>query len=356
MKLTAVLNTYKSRITDKITPYLQNNIIYHILFWAILYLVLISIDGKEHGLIFTMGTGLVTISFFALIVYLNLVYLFPQYLQNKSLFWHLVSIAVAATMLTPIKSFILYFVHYDHPETRNFILENQGFFFLSFFFIGIGSSIYYIMNEWLKGQRDTSELKNKTLQSELNFLKSQINPHFLFNTLNNLYALTLKKSDLAPEIVLRLSEMMRYMLYECNERRVPLRKEINYVKNYLELEKLRQGKKFNIKFELDGEIEDQKIAPLMFIPFLENSFKHGVNNQLTDGFVEIHLQIEKDNVRVEIENSKAPTLPSPSGKKSGGIGLVNVKRRLDLLYSNNYVLEIENNPNTYKVQLELNLD
>ena len=112
MKLTDVLHTYRSRFADKIMPYLQNNFIYHFLFWILLYLVLISIDGKEHGLIFTMGTGLVTISFFALIVYLNLFYLFPQYLQNKSLFWHIVSIAVAATMLTPVKSFILYFVHF----------------------------------------------------------------------------------------------------------------------------------------------------------------------------------------------------------------------------------------------------
>jgi sensor histidine kinase YesM len=356
MKLATSIFTYKTRLTDKIAPYLQHSGIYHILFWLLLYLVLISMDSKELGLFFALGTNLITISFFILIVYLNFFYLFPQYLQNKSLFWHLVSLAVAATMVTPIKSFILYFVYYDHPEKRSFILENQGFFFLSFFFLGVGSSIYNIMNEWIKGQRDTSELKNKTLQSELNFLKSQINPHFLFNTLNNLYALTLKKSDLAPEIVLKLSEMMRYMLYECNERRVPLQKEINYVKNYLELEKLRQGKKFDIQFKLKGNVEDQKIAPLMFIPFLENSFKHGVNNQLTDGFVEIQLDIEKDNVRVDIENSKAPTLPSPSGRKSGGIGLVNVRRRLDLLYPDNYILDIENNPNTYKITLELNLD
>ena len=222
--------------------------------------------------------------------------------------------------------------------------------------MGIGSTIYYIMNEWLKGQRKTSELHNKTLQSELKFLKSQINPHFLFNTLNNLYALTLKKSDLAPEIVLKLSEMMRYMLYECNERMVPLSKEVNYIKNYLELEKLRQGKKFDIKFDLEGEIEHQKIAPLMFIPFLENSFKHGLNNQISEGFVDIKLKIFDHSVEVDIENSKSPTLPSPSGKKSGGIGLVNVRRRLDLLYPDNYNLDIKNNPNTYHVNLKLNLD
>ncbi len=222
--------------------------------------------------------------------------------------------------------------------------------------MGVGSTIYYIMNEWLKGQRKTSELQNKTLQSELRFLKSQINPHFLFNTLNNLYALTLKKSDEAPEIVLKLSEMMRYMLYECNERRVPLRKEVNYIKNYLELEKLRQAKKFDIRFQMEGEIENQKIAPLMFIPFLENSFKHGLNSQISEGFVDIRLNVMDDSVEVDIENSKAPTLPSPSGKKSGGIGLVNVRRRLALLYPDSYDLSIRSNPNTYHVNLKLKLD
>ena len=222
--------------------------------------------------------------------------------------------------------------------------------------MGVGSTVYYVMSEWLKDQREKNELQNKTLQSELKFLKSQINPHFLFNTLNNLYALTLKKSDLAPEIVLKLSEMMRYMLYECNERQVSLQKEVNYVKNYLELEKLRQGNKFKIDFEFVGEIHQQKIAPLMFIPFLENSFKHGVNNQLKEGYVDMKLHVKDLQVEVDIENSKAPALPSSSGKKSGGIGLVNVKRRLELLYPKKYELTIKNNPNTYHINLKLDLD
>jgi LytS/YehU family sensor histidine kinase len=326
------------------------------MFWLILYIILISLDKKELGIVFTMSKEFITVGFFALLVYINFFYLFPQYISTKSLFWHIISLAATAAVLTPIKSFILYFIYFAYPEQKTYILNNQVFFFLSFFFMGIGSTIYYIMGEWLKGQRHTSELHNKTLQSELKFLKSQINPHFLFNTLNNLYALTLKKSDLAPEIVLKLSEMMRYMLYECNERMVPLSKEVNYIKNYLELEKLRQGKKVNIKFKMEGEIENQKIAPLMFIPFLENSFKHGLNNQISEGFVDIELKVKEGSVEVEIENSKAPSMPSASGKKSGGIGLVNVRRRLDLLYPDSYELDIENNPNTYHVKLKLKLD
>jgi len=212
------------------------------------------------------------------------------------------------------------------------------------------------MNDWLESQREKKELQSQTLQSELKFLKSQINPHFLFNTLNSLYALTLKKSDQAPEIVLKLSEMMRYMLYECNEREVPLSKEINYLKNYLELEKIRQGKKMEINFAMDGEVGHQKIAPLMFIPFVENSFKHGISNQISAGYVNILLEINQNEVTVTIENSKTASVPSPSGKKSGGIGLVNVKRRLDLLYPDKYDLIIDEDPNTYTVKLCIDLE
>ena len=121
--------------------------------------------------------------------------------------------------------------------------------------------------DWARQLRERQVLQTQTMQSELRFLKSQINPHFLFNTLNNLYALTLKKSDKAPEIVIKLSEMMRYMLYDCNEKRVPLSKEVKYIKNYLDLEGLRQGKNVTINFETEGSITDQKIAPLLFIPF-----------------------------------------------------------------------------------------
>jgi LytS/YehU family sensor histidine kinase len=212
------------------------------------------------------------------------------------------------------------------------------------------------MMDWLKGQNQKQELRNETLQSELKFLKSQINPHFLFNTLNSLYALTLKKSDLAPEIVLRLSEMMRYMLYECNEKQVPLEKEVNYLMNYLELEKLRHGNKLDVKLNISGQINHQKIAPLMFIPFVENSFKHGVSHHIAKGFVNINIEAEDQQLDLTIENSKNPTMPSTSLKKSGGIGLANIKRRLELLYPNQYQLNISEQPNTYSVTLKINLN
>jgi two-component system, LytTR family, sensor kinase len=232
----------------------------------------------------------------------------------------------------------------------------QQYIFALTFFVAAGSTVMKIVNDWLRTQKDRKELVTQTMQSELKFLRSQINPHFLFNTLNSIYALTLKKSDKAPEIVIKLSEMMRYMLYECNERQVALSKEIQYIRNYVDLEKLRQGQKVRIDFDVHGEITDQMIAPLIFTPFLENSFKHGVN-QTSEGFINILLDVQAKSVVLEIENSKPPRHQLvQKSRQSGGIGLVNVRRRLELLYPDNYTLKISDSADKYKIHLALGLD
>jgi two-component system, LytTR family, sensor kinase len=194
------------------------------------------------------------------------------------------------------------------------------------------------------------------LRSELDFLRTQINPHFLFNTLNSLYALTLKKSDDAPEIVIKLSDMMRYMLYESNEERVSLAKEVEYMRHYVDLELLRFGKKADINFEIVGEIKNQIIAPLLFQTFLENAFKHGLANAIERGYVNFHLSINDNLLHLDLQNSKPPTLPkAENAPKSGGIGLVNVRRRLDLLYKNQYELLIKDKKEAYLVHLTIQL-
>ena len=328
---------------------------YHIFFWFSLYIILVVLD-QGNSLTVILLREFINVAFFALMVYINIFFLFPDYIDNKNLLRHILALAITSLLITPIKTLSLFLHAASFGDFQDYFISHQKEIFISTFIIGISSTIYSIMNDWLENQREKKELKSQTLQSELKFLKSQINPHFLFNTLNSLYALTLKKSDLAPEIVLKLSEMMRYMLYECNEREVPLSKEINYLKNYLELEKIRQGKRMNINFLMDGEVSSQKIAPLMFIPFIENSFKHGISNQISNGYVNIHLEVEGNLVQMTIENSKAASLPSPTGKRSGGIGLKNVRRRLNLLYPEHYDLSIEEDPNTYTVKLEIDLN
>ncbi|MEM9886215.1 MAG: histidine kinase [Bacteroidota bacterium] len=338
--------------------FLSNPIFQHMLLWAFFLFAFIFLQGFDSGFFFAFFNNFISICFYAAIVYFNVYYLIPEYLsKNKFLSYSLLMIA-SCLLITPIREAALYTFYEvsDNASAQRELLDTVPLQFILFFLAVSFSTIVKIVIDWARHIRERQELQTRTMQSELRFLKSQINPHFLFNTLNNLYALTLKKDDKAPEIVIKLSEMMRYMLYECNEKRVPLQKEINYIRNYLDLESLRQGKNVSIHFEVNGRVSDQQIAPLMFIPFLENSFKHGLNHHITKGYVHITLNVDEKEINFNIENSKANRVNTPTRGKSGGIGLVNVRRRLDLLYPEQYDLSTEDAPNSYAANLLLTLD
>ena len=332
---------------------------YHLIFWLffLLLLTLIETYNQKHTFLYALSNELINVFFYAIVVYFNLKYLIPNYLTKNKFLTYGGLLILSAVVITPLKVIVFYFKYGNDPDAQNGLIENLNWYFIFTFVIVSASTLVNIVKDWVQQVTEKQQLQTQTMQSELRFLKSQINPHFLFNTLNNLYALTLKKSDKAPEIVIKLSEMMRYMLYECNEKRVLLSKEVNYIYNYLDLEKLRQGKNVAITFETDGEISEQTIAPLMFIPFLENSFKHGLSNQISQGFVNIRLSVEQKKVYFYIENSKAEKLPlKDKNRPSGGIGLVNVHRRLNLLYPDKYELNIDDTPTTYAVNLYIELD
>lgn len=346
----------KHIIFDKIYAFFSRRIVYHTVLW-LLYIVSFTImQGRLSGdYWFEFTNEIVKVIFYGLGVYFNLLYLIPNYLSQKKFLTYCGLLVITAIVITPLQVIALYFKAFDLPMYQSYLLDNMTWFFIvSFLFISL-TTVMKIIADWVRHQRDRKELETQTMQSELRFLKSQINPHFLFNTLNNLYALTLKKSDKAPEIVLKLSEMMRYMLYECNEKWVPLAKEVNYIRNYLDLERLRQGKQVNITFEIDGNVSNQKIAPLLFIPFLENCFKHGLTHNIADGYVHIRMLVQEDEVDLYIENSK-PKIPNQFHRRSGGIGLVNVRRRLNILYPNKHELNVENAPNSYAIHLHVALD
>ncbi len=329
---------------------------HHITFWLAAFLLLLLFDGLQHGFWFAFVTETVNLFFYLLVVYFNLYYLIPRYLNAKNYAFYTLLLLLSVAVVTPLRVVIFYFLFTYYPDTQSVIVLNRHWYFLVNLTVACVSTVYKIISDWARLEREQKELQNQSMQSELRFLRSQINPHFLFNTLNNLYALTLKKSDIAPDIVLKLAEMMRYMLYECNEKQVFLHKEISYLKNYLDLEKLRQSENMHISFETDGIVGEQKIAPLLFIPFLENSFKHGLNHHLSHGFVHIKLKIFPNSVTFFIENNKANKMPVTTHKISGGIGLVNVKQRLALLYPKLHELKIEDSPDTYKICLTLNLE
>lgn len=329
----------------------------HVILWLLVLIALMWYQGFEDGFFYVLLNNFLIVLCYTILVYFNLNYLIVNYLLNNKFLQYSGLLLLSCLVVTTLRELMQYFL-YDlvgDTDAKEFLLSTLNLQLLLAFLVVGTSTIIKIIGDWVRQSKERQELQTRTMQSELRFLKSQINPHFLFNTLNNLYALTLKKDDKAPEIVLKLSEMMRYMLYECNEKRVPLKKEVNYIRNYLDLEQLRQGGNIAIKFEVNGQIKDQQIAPLMFIPFLENSFKHGVNNLLTKGFVNVVLNVDEQHINFFIENSKADMIVPPTQRRIGGIGLVNVKQRLDLLYPSHYELDIDDNPKSYAVNLLIDL-
>jgi len=202
-------------------------------------------------------------------------------------------------------------------------------------------------------KKKINQLEREKLDAELNALKSQINPHFLFNSLNSMYALSLDNDPKVPGLLLKLSSGMRYMLYETNENFVFLEKELEYLENYLDLQKLRTGQEAWIDFKIKGDIEQQKVAPLIFIPFVENAFKHGIKGDIENVFIKINLEIKPAVLIFKIENNKGSIDKLPEEKYLGGIGLENVKKRMNLLYKNQYTMDIINTEKTYQVNLEI---
>jgi LytS/YehU family sensor histidine kinase len=209
--------------------------------------------------------------------------------------------------------------------------------------------------DWFELEAKKKELENEKLTAELSFLKEQINPHFLFNTLNNLYYLAYTKSDNTTEVIAKLSQMMRYMIYESNYPLVPLGKEIEYMQNYVSLERLRLNNQIPIDFKVDGDPSTIKVAPLILITFLENAFKHGVSGDNKKAWVNLSIKLQGKNCIYTVENSKINGVTSDHAGKSG-IGLQNVKRRLELTYGEKYDLEVKDLPDRYYVQLKLELN
>jgi two-component system, LytTR family, sensor kinase len=222
------------------------------------------------------------------------------------------------------------------------------------FTFAVGLSIE-ITAEWMKQEQSRKKTENEKLQAELSFLKSQINPHFLFNVLNNIYALASDKSDQTPHAILKLSNMMRYILYQSDIDRVSLSKEVQYLENYIALQMMRLSTgKVQVDFQVDGNISTHEIQPMLLIAFVENAFKHGVS-YVQDSAIRIRLIAQNQQIFFEVKNLKVAEKDFLLEEETG-IGLKNVKRRLDLLYPQKHILQIDDSPDLYQVQLTLQID
>ena len=201
-------------------------------------------------------------------------------------------------------------------------------------------------------KRLTQQLQLDKREAELELLKSQVQPHFIFNTLNNIYALSVKNSPQTSEMIYRLSSLLDYMLYDSQQAHIPLKHELEYISNFINLQQIRYGSQLNVRFALADTPDELYIAPLLLLPFIENSFKHGVSQQLAGSWIDVTTRQESDELVVAIANSCADVRPLSD---KSGIGLQNVRRRLELLYKGNYALTIQPEPTAFRVTLRLRL-
>ncbi|HRN71578.1 MAG TPA: histidine kinase [Ginsengibacter sp.] len=202
---------------------------------------------------------------------------------------------------------------------------------------------------WNKKQQDLLNVQQEKMVAELQLLKAQVHPHFLFNTLNNIYSFSLEHSPKTPELVLKLSNLLSYMLYDCKAPEVRLEKELEIMKNYIELERERYGNKIDISWNINGNVGAHYIAPLMLLPFIENAFKHGTSEQIEKPWLSVDLSVKGNSMKVKISNSKNEGITSGSN----GIGIVNVRKRLQLIYPDSHTLKLSDESDFFVVSLNI---
>lgn len=212
-----------------------------------------------------------------------------------------------------------------------------------------------LIKYWYFKKVENERLENEKLKAELHLLRGQLQPHFIFNTLNSIYSLSLKKSDQAPEAILKLSELMRYMFAECNSVTIPLKTEIQSLYNYIELGKTRYRDRLDVAVNISGDFENKSIAPLLFLPFVENSFKYGTVDLLDHAWISLEMTVKEKSLKFKLINGKSPQYRD-TNLTSTGVGLANVKKRLDMLYPSAHDLRISEDADSYVVQLSLQLE
>jgi sensor histidine kinase YesM len=351
----------------------RRTLFFHLAFWLVYYLLSVVFYSNRFFIDHALELAFWNILPQVLLVYINTEFLIPRYFVARRY-----TVYVLFTLLGMVLLYLYYYYlfpwlitdvmneaqqHYKRQHStgsshmrriwggpRRMWTINNMMQALAIFFL---STTFRMSRLAIIKEKESAELKTENLQSELRFLRSQINPHFLFNALNNIYALAVAQAPHTPETIEKLSEILRYLIYDCNEEKVPLNKEIKYLQNYVELFKLKDESIRNISIDsaqVDGNLQ---IAPMLFIPFVENSFKFARLEKHPEGFIIIQLSTKNGELHFSISNSIAADLATAPGP--GGIGIQNVEKRLMLLYPGQYTLQITENEQVYKVELHINL-
>jgi hypothetical protein len=335
----------------------QNRLLQHILFWSFSYYILLRFFSNSEKIqkIDYIYTALFHISI-VVGVYLNLLILIPKLLNRRKFFFYFISLALVIAGTAEFN--ILFFDNWV-----DYVLP--GYYFISYYEFNdilkfvtvyiVSTSLIKLAKSWFelsKTNQRLLELQKEKTEAELKALKSQINPHFLFNSLNVLYSLVLKKSEESPDAIIKLSDILRYVIYETKKEYVSLSEEIKLINDYLDLQKFRIDNDSTVDFKYVIENNNLKIAPMLLLPLVENSFKHGIKGDIDKTFVTIFLRGNSEETIFEIKNNKGKAEQIDMGKNDG-IGLNNIADRLKLIYPNYHTFEINESTDLFEVKLTI---
>ncbi|PCH77664.1 MAG: histidine kinase [Flavobacteriaceae bacterium] len=330
---------------------------YHLLFWLGYFIFNVVRWGSYfNDYWYSIKSNLVEFPLHIIVVYINIYWLIPYLIVKTKYKKYFIGLALLLAGLYVVRTGLNYVL-----VTQNIWPEAEGvqeaFTFNHIVAVVLGeiyvitlATVIKLIHDWIYELNRSRDLQKVQLQMELDLLKSQIQPHFFFNTLNNLYALTLSKSNVAPSVVLKLSDIMQYVLYEVKEPLIKLFNEVNYVQNYLDLERLRYGDRIDCSIAIIGTIENVSTPPLLFLPFIENCFKHGAYGDEPMKVVISFKNINDGFLYFKVENS---CLEKDQVSSREGIGIQNVTRRLELLFKNNFELTYQIVNDTYCVRLKI---
>ena len=325
-------------------------VLFHLVLWSLwIGLPLVNSANNSHFQRFMIAMIPINLGHIPLFL-LNSEWLIPQVFRKRSVPVYLLSLLLLIAVFSVVHLLLKEWIMPDDLMRRHW---DVFWAVVPVVFVTAISTGYGFMTFLLKQERARREEQQERLQSELSFLRSQISPHFIFNVLNSIVYLIRSQSQLAEHVTIKLSELMRYMLYESNDAQVPLDREIDYLRNYVELQKIRFEEDVDIRLHIEGEADIQPIEPMLLIPFVENAFKHGVG-MIEAPFIDIFLKIAPAELKFEVRN-KISDYPEEDKDSSSGIGLKNVRRRLELLYPHQHRLQASQEGDTYIVKLSLQL-
>lgn len=330
---------------------LQNRLAQNLLFWLCYAVVPFLINLGRFGSLGDMYTDIQSYVEYAVLGYLNSLVLMPLLFDRKRYMYYGFALLSMIAVSTQLNVFI---TAYLSPNYESSLLgEIYNGLDTLMFVLAFGSG--QLIRKYVAQTQRMRQLEDERLKAELSFLKAQINPHLLFNTLNTLYSHSLEQAPQTPQMILKLSELMRYMLYETNESKVELRKEIDYLSNYIALQQLRIQDRGEVVFEVKAPVDTLKIAPMLLISFVENAFKYSMDSLTENIFIIIELVVVDTTLHFKVHNNYEQLEVLPM-KTHGGLGLQNTKKRLDLAYPDRHQLEIHEHAPDFIVQLSLQLD